>query len=212
MTPEYDLKKRQEVHAGIEHFKAQVETAKAKATGSEPSPITAEYDTQRRPEANSGVEDFRAKLEAAKAQIAASVETEEVAYLELTSSILVAVATKGGGLVNQHFGHAKEFMIYEVDGNKARFIGHRKIDHYCQSGYGEEGTLAKIIETISDCQAVLVSKIGESPKQELRQAGIEAVEVYEVIENAALDFYQQYQQRQQQPTQSDNLQIEGVQA
>lgn len=212
LTPEYDLKKRQEVHAGIEHFKAQVETAKAKVTDVDGNSITPEYDTQRRPEVNSGVGKFRAKLEAAKAQIAASVETEEVAYLELTSSILVAVATKGGGLVNQHFGHAKEFMIYEVDGTKARFIGHRKIDHYCQSGYGEEGSLAKIIETISDCQGVLVAKIGESPKEELRQAGLQAVEVYDVIENAALDFYQQYQQQQQQSTQPDNLQIEGVQA
>src|SRR5208337_899652 len=29
-------------------------------------------------------------------------------------SILVAVATKGGGRINEHFGHAKEFQIYEA--------------------------------------------------------------------------------------------------
>jgi len=31
-----------------------------------------------------------------------------------TRPVLMAVATKGGGLVNQHFGHAREFLIYEI--------------------------------------------------------------------------------------------------
>ena len=27
--------------------------------------------------------------------------------------VLMAVATSGGGVINQHFGHATEFLIYE---------------------------------------------------------------------------------------------------
>ena len=40
-------------------------------------------------------------------------------------SLLVAVATKGGGRINEHFGHAKEFQVYEVVAKGANFVGHR---------------------------------------------------------------------------------------
>jgi nitrogen fixation protein NifB len=41
--------------------------------------------------------------------------------------LLVAVATRGGGRINQHFGHASEFQIYELSGMGAKFVGHRKV-------------------------------------------------------------------------------------
>ncbi|MBD2577782.1 nitrogenase cofactor biosynthesis protein NifB [Oscillatoria sp. FACHB-1406] len=149
MAPEYDLEQRQEVHAGIEKFKAELKAAKEK---------TATQKQKRGPK------------------------------------ILVAVATKGSGIVNQHFGHAKEFQIFEVDGVEAKFVGHRKVDHYCQSGYGEEATLDNIIQAIADCQGVLASKIGSCPQQQLRDAGIEPIETYDTIDKAALSFYEQYLQ------------------
>ena len=108
--------------------------------------------------------------------------------------ILIAVATKGGGLVNQHFGHAKEFQVYEVDGNEVRFVSHRKIDQYCQGGYSEAATADNIMKAIADCKAVLVSKIGNCPKEKLEAAGIQTVEAYDVIEKVALEFYEQYVQ------------------
>ena len=52
--------------------------------------------------------------------------------------MLMAVATKGDGKVNEHFGHATEFQIYEVAPTGAKFVGHRRVDQYCQGGYGEE--------------------------------------------------------------------------
>ena len=42
--------------------------------------------------------------------------------------ILIAVATKGGGRVNEHFGHAKEFQVYELSTSGAKFVGHRRVD------------------------------------------------------------------------------------
>lgn len=149
--------------------------------------MTPEYDLQKRKEFHAGIEGFRSKLVKAKAS---GQTTEKVA--EAGPPILLAVASKGNGLVNQHFGHAKEFMIYEVDGVKARFIAHRKVDHYCLGGYGEEGSLENIIKAISDCKAVFVSKIGESPKEKVRNAGLKVVETYDVIETVALDFYKQF--------------------
>mgnify|MGYP001794471591 FL=1 len=147
--------------------------------------MAPEYDLEQRQEVHQGIEKTREELEAAKQEL-------ETFDLELTGEkILLAVATKGGGLVNQHFGHAKEFQIYEVDGRQVEFIGHRKVDHFCQGGYGEEATLENIIKALSDCKAVLVSKIGECPKEKLNKAGIQTVEAYDVIDKVALEFYKE---------------------
>jgi hypothetical protein len=70
--------------------------------------------------------------------------------------------------VNQHFGHATEFQIYELSAGKATFVGHRRVDLYCQGGYGEDEQLPSIVGAINDCHAVLVSKIGACPRDELR--------------------------------------------
>ena len=153
--------------------------------------MTPEYDIEKRQEVHAGIDKFREELKATKAKKAAAKKAKK------TPKILLAVATKGGRLVNQHFGHAKEFQIFEVDGNEAKFVGHRKVDHYCQSGYGEEATLDNIIQSISDCKGVLASKIGHCPQDELRKAGLEPFEAYDVIDKVALDFYEQYLQKQQ---------------
>ncbi|MFN6566060.1 nitrogenase cofactor biosynthesis protein NifB [Dendronalium sp. ChiSLP03b] len=152
--------------------------------------MAPEYDLEQRASVHEGIEKFKEEIKLAKQK---AVETRLIASLPQNNpKVLVAVATKGSGLVNQHFGHAKEFQIYEVDGIEARFVGHRKIDQYCQGGYGEEATSENIIKAIADCKAVLVSKIGNCPKEKLHEAGIETVEAYDVIEKVALEFYEQY--------------------
>ena len=111
--------------------------------------------------------------------------------------VLVAVATEGHGRVNQHFGHATEFQIFEVDRRQALFVGHRRVDLYCQGGYGEDEQLPSIVSAINDCHAVLVSKIGACPRDELKAAGIEPVDQYahEFIEKAALQWFADYCER-----------------
>ena len=108
--------------------------------------------------------------------------------------ILVAVATKGGGRVNEHFGHAKEFQIYELSTAGAKFVGHRRVDLYCQGGFGDEDKLQTVIRAIADCAAVFVAKVGACPKEELLKAGIEPVERYahEFIEQSAIAYFKDY--------------------
>jgi nitrogen fixation protein NifB len=103
--------------------------------------------------------------------------------------VLMAVATTGGGVINQHFGHAKEFLIYEASDMDVRFIGHRKTDLYCSGGdtCGDgESVLARTIRTLEGCEAVLCSKIGYEPWGELEAAGIapNAEHAMEAIEDA----------------------------
>ncbi len=147
-----------------------------------------QYDLELRREVHAGIEKFKEEIKLAKAKVKPSERIKN------SPKILVAVATKGGGIVNQHFGHAKEFQIFEVDANEAKFVGHRKVDQYCQGGYGEDATLEYVIKAIADCKAILVSKVGECPKAELREAGLHVVEAYDVIEKVAREFYDQHMQ------------------
>ncbi len=92
-----------------------------------------------------------------------------------TRPALMAVATSGQGVINVHFGHAKEFLIYEASPEGVRFISHRKVDQYCEGdtscGDGES-VLQRTIRTLEGCEAVLCSKIGYEPWEMLETAGI----------------------------------------
>ena len=89
--------------------------------------------------------------------------------------VLMAVATKGGGVINEHFGHAREFLIYEVTGDSVKLVGHRKTANFCSGGDScgeEEDLLGGIIEALAGCETVLCSKIGFEPWGRLEAAGI----------------------------------------
>ena len=126
-------------------------------------------------------EDRRAAAEAAAAEVA------EVA----APPMLVAVCTKGGGRINQHFGHATEFQIYEVDAAGLRFVTHRRADNYCVGGHGEGDKLDEIIRTLEGVPVVLCARIGEAPRGRMAEAGIEVIDscAQEYIETAVLDLY-----------------------
>ena len=156
----------------------------------------AEFELARLPEAPAaaaaeGRVAHRAAVERVRARIAeASAEalSQAAATVPAGMRARVAVATRGEGLVNQHFGHATEFQIYDVSRDGARFAGIRKVEHYCRGGEGETGSLEVILRAISDCAAVLVAKIGRCPRERLAEARIEAVadHAFEPIEAAAL--------------------------
>ena len=152
------------------------------------------YDLDRRREYQHRVEAERDAQHAARQEALAAAQTLDAAA---DLKVLVAVATKGGGRVNEHFGHVSEFQIFEVSATDALFVGHRRVDLYCQGGYGDDEQLPSVVRAINDCHAVLVAKIGACPRDELAQAGIEPVDQYvgEFIEKAALAWFNDYRGR-----------------
>jgi len=129
--------------------------------------------------------------ERADHRAAADAATADLATSQPAPAHQVAVCTKGGGRINQHFGHATEFQIYEVDQSGVRFVSHRKVENYCQGGYGDDDRLDGILATLAGIDTVFVAKIGRCPKDDLAKAGITAIETPDLdyIETAVATWY-----------------------
>jgi nitrogen fixation protein NifB len=133
----------------------------------------------------------RARAIAARAREAA---LRRVAGVAAGLSVRVAVATRAGGLVDEHFGHAREFLVYDVDRSGARLVGRRAVATYCGGGEGDDDALDATLRTLEGCRAVLVAKIGRCPSDQLAAAGIEAVSAHahQPIEAAALAWFEAF--------------------
>lgn len=97
-----------------------------------------------------------------------------------------AVATKSGAIVDIHFGHAKEFYIFESDGEDTRFVETRKVSRYCNGLEcdDKEDRWESVIGAVADCEAVLALRIGLVPEKRLKENGIDAIATYERVETA----------------------------
>ena len=96
----------------------------------------------------------------------------------LDKPMRIAVATKEGQAVSEHFGHSKVFYIYDVTASSCKQIGKREIAHYCLGGHSDKSALMGIFEAIKDCSAVFVAKIGDGPTEKLQARGIDAISDY----------------------------------
>ncbi len=120
---------------------------------------------------------------------ACPTEKEEV---KAEKPVLFAVSSKSGVLVDQHFGHATDFYIYEYKDNTIRFKERRSVSKYCDGsdscdgmgGGKKEGRIDAILEAVKDCTGVLAMRIGEAPKQKLKENFIETFTTYDRIEDA----------------------------
>jgi nitrogen fixation protein NifB len=89
--------------------------------------------------------------------------------------VLMAVAAKNGA-VAAHFGHAKEFLVYEAAADGVKFVGHRKVEQYCAGNEtcgDAESVLERSIHALAGCEVVLCSRIGIDPWRDLEAAGIQ---------------------------------------
>jgi nitrogen fixation protein NifB len=169
----------------------------------EPLEIDYAQAMQRRESVRQGIEAERARQRKALASYkgktlfmlnGVAVDDEPRAPASGLRPVLMAVASSGHGLVNQHFGHAKEFLVYEASPAGARLVGHRKTEQYCAGGdtCGDaETALERTIRLLQGCEAVLCSKIGFEPWGALEKAGIapNGEHAMEAIEDAVVAVY-----------------------
>ncbi len=98
----------------------------------------------------------------------------------------VAVATLEGVLVNQHLGHAYKFQIWGRSGEEFEMIEERNAPPV---GDGDNRWV-QLAHTLKDCRAVLVSAIGQTPRQFLMQHDIVPVEMSGFIRQGLETVYQ----------------------
>lgn len=102
--------------------------------------------------------------------------------------MLIAVATKDGKNINQHFGHAVRFLIYDVAGTSVKLVAEKEVEKYCtyDEAHPLRGhVLRGIAEALQGCRAIVCSQIGPAPQEEMSRLGFEVYALDGEI-NAAL--------------------------
>lgn len=98
----------------------------------------------------------------------------------------VAVATQEGVLVNQHLGEAVKLQVWGQDGERGyKLIEERQAP---PAGGGAQRWL-NLSRILSDCQAILISDLGEGPKEALSKRGIRPVVMSGFIEKGLEAVY-----------------------
>jgi nitrogen fixation protein NifB len=124
----------------------------------------------------------RAEIEQRRAELAALRDERGIATdgAKPQDVVLVAVASTGGGRVNQHFGKAEEFWIYEAAPGWARFVQVRNVRRFCSGLLGcddDPSALGRLVEMLSDCAAVITADTGPRPREALEKVGIRCITV-----------------------------------
>lgn len=92
----------------------------------------------------------------------------------------IAIASTDGVSINEHFGRAKEFWIYESDEKgKYQFVERRTNNLEERSDQH-----AAAVQLLADVEVILVNKIGPGAEKELQRGGIIVLSVSETIEKA----------------------------
>jgi nitrogen fixation protein NifX len=106
-------------------------------------------------------------------------------------SLRVAVASSDGITVNEHFGKANRFLIFEIKDDSIELIQERKAVQICGTNGHTEEKVDETVKLISDCKVVLVSRIGMGPELALQDKGIKVYEISMEI-NRALERFAKF--------------------
>ncbi|WP_226472894.1 NifB/NifX family molybdenum-iron cluster-binding protein [Dechloromonas denitrificans] len=92
--------------------------------------------------------------------------------------IKVAFASTDRTRVNQHFGAAEGFAVYEVTPDKATLVGVAEFAEEAMDG--NEDKLAAKVDFLAGCAAVYVMAIGASAIKKLMAKGVQPIRINEV--------------------------------
>ena len=113
--------------------------------------------------------------------------------------MLIAVTSSNGIDINQHFGHARRFLVYSVESGRLRLVNEVTTDAYCDWGtlspeLSQEEFDAQVAQlrecadappshhlmpdklsstaaSLGDCRVIVTAMIGEAPQTALEAMG-----------------------------------------
>ena len=101
--------------------------------------------------------------------------------------MLIAVASKTGVEVDQHFGHAESFRIFKYRKGDSVQVDEVKVNKYCTFDLEHpfrHAQFSGIAEALKDCKAVVTAMIGDLPRLELEKRGFKVISMEGPIEPA----------------------------
>ena len=99
----------------------------------------------------------------------------------------VAVASTDGLVINEHFGRANEFLIYDVNDTGSHTLLETRQIALSPADSHDQGLAAKA-GLLADVKVVLVAQIGPGAEKVLRQKGIIALTITGTIEKALVAY------------------------
>lgn len=105
--------------------------------------------------------------------------TEKALAMHDKSRVKIAFASSDLRVVDQHFGAAEAFCIYQLAEDDARLVEVAEFHDSDVIMDGHEGKLASKIELLEGCAAVYCNAVGASAIKQLLAAGIQPMKVEE---------------------------------
>lgn len=94
----------------------------------------------------------------------------------------IACASTNGIEVDEHFGTASEFYLFELEAGVLTRQGKVVVEPYSQGDQKDhpfaQNAFARVSAALTGCEQLYVVKIGDTPARELKKIGIEPI-IYE---------------------------------
>lgn len=103
--------------------------------------------------------------------------------------MLIAVTSTDGVMIDQHFGHAERFLVYDVEGGTIASSSERPVSRYCSYDPDHPlrtNVLEEIVDSLQGCRVILTHRIGEAPRQYLESRGFEIFELSGNVTDAVI--------------------------
>ena len=97
----------------------------------------------------------------------------------------IAVATSNGEAVDEHFGHAEAFWVYDVNGFESTLVEKRAVRPFCEGketcdDYEQAGHKRQALGALADCSAVICLMAGPEPRYQL---GKRCIEIFDAADS-----------------------------
>jgi len=96
----------------------------------------------------------------------------------------IAAASTDGKTIDEHFGKAAYFLIFEIGKEGRILVEKRAVTPLSRNDKHTEDGLLSSIEALKDCTAVIAARIGGPVKRALEINGISVFEKTDSIDNA----------------------------
>jgi len=94
-----------------------------------------------------------------------------------------------GKAVYLHFGRTDTFHIFSLDDAGYAFVEARTVEPCCYGGEHETSAFDNVLNKLSDCEAVVVGKIGPSASDYLADKGMRVFVTEGYVEDVMQEFH-----------------------